>query len=133
MLSNRINSTLRHFQRGFITQNDIFVSGPHLRQNMEIFSQLTGKQIIPVLKGNAYGHGIDNVAKALNGLKFPYIAVDGYFEALRVRSVSRQPVLILGSINPPNFAKLRFDNYAFLVQDEATIKALGHISKKVKV
>jgi alanine racemase len=133
VLSNRINSTLRRLQRGFVTQNNIFVSKSHLLQNVETFRQLSGQQIIPVLKGNAYGHGIEVVAGALLGVDFPYIAVDGYFEALRVRSVSRQPVLILGSISPSNFQSLRYENFAFLVQDKATVTALGQTKKNLKV
>lgn len=133
MISNRLNSAFQRFQRGYATQNNIFVSGLNLRHNAAVFSQLTHKQIIPVLKGNAYGHGIEIVAQALKGLDFPYLAVDGYFEALRIRSVSRQPVLIMGSIEVSNFAKLRFRDFAFLVQDAETVNALGRTGKKINV
>lgn len=133
MISKRINKTLSLFQRGYATQNNIYVSESHLRQNTESFKKLTGKRVIPVLKGNAYGHGIEIVAKALQGLDFPYIAVDGYFEALRVRSVSRQPVLIMGAIDASNFTKLRYDDFAFLIQDALAVKALGQTKKKLNV
>lgn len=86
-----------------------------------------------MLKGNAYGHGIRQVAEALEGKKLPYIAVDGYFEALRVRQVSKQPVLVMGAIKPENFKRLKYDNFAFVVQDAEAVKALGATGKRVKV
>lgn len=100
---------------------------------MDLFASLSGKAVIPVLKGNAYGHGIEQVATALKGRPFPYIAVDGYFEALRIRKVSRQPVLIMGAIKPENFAKIKYDHFAFVVQDAETIRALGKTGKRIAV
>src|SRR5262249_54403549 len=83
------------------------------------------------------------VARALQGQagrparqlphQLPYIAVDGYFEALRVRQVSNQPVLVMGAILPQNFKNLKYDKLAFVVQDEATIRALGATGQRVKV
>lgn len=101
--------------------------------NLEYFAKESGQQVIPVLKSNAYGHGIAVVAEALKGQKLPYIAVDGYFEALRVREVSKQPVLIMGAIKPENFARIRYDNFAFVVQDDQTIRAMGQTNKRIKV
>jgi alanine racemase len=63
----------------------------------------------------------------------PYIAVDGYFEALRVREVSDQPVLVMGAIKPENFKKMKYDNFTFVVQDAESIKALAATGKRIKV
>ena len=90
-------------------------------------------QVIPVLKGNAYGHGIRQVAEALTGRKLTYIAVDGYFEALRIREVSNQPVLVMGAIKPENFKRLGNAKLAYVVGDEATINVLGKTGRRFKV
>lgn len=132
-LRKRVGGFLGFFERGFATHNRIEVSRSAILHNVDLFERLNGKQVIPVLKGNAYGHGIRQVAEALKGRKLPYIAVDGYFEALRVREVSKQPVLVMGAIRPENFKRLKCDNFAFVVADEATIRALGNTGKKVKV
>jgi alanine racemase len=132
-LRSTIDAFIRKFEKDFATHNRIEVSKSALLHNLDLFAELSGKQVIPVLKGNAYGHGIEQVATALKGRKFPYIAVDGYFEALRIRKVSRQPVLIMGAIKPENFSRLRYDNFAFVVQDEPTIRALGATGKKIAV
>lgn len=128
-----IDTFIRKFEKDFATHNRIEVSKSALLHNFDLFASLSGKQVIPVLKGNAYGHGIEQVAAALKDRKFPYIAVDGYFEALRVRKVSQQPVLIMGAIKPENFARLTYDHFAFVVQDEAAIRALGATGKKIAI
>ncbi len=114
--------------------NRIEVSRSALLYNVEFFQRETNAQIIPVLKGNAYGHGIKQVATALKPERFPYIAVDGYFEALKVRSFNgRQPVLVMGMIKPHNFAKLKTRGLTFVVHDKDTIHALGRLHKKIKI
>jgi alanine racemase len=128
-----VNAFIRKFEKDFATHNRIEVSKSALLHNAALFARLSGKQVIPVLKGNAYGHGIEQVASALKGGDFPYVAVDGYFEALRVRKVSRQPVLVMGAIKPENFAKLKYDRFAFVVQNEQAIRALGTIGKRIAV
>jgi alanine racemase len=120
-------------EKDFTMPNSIAVSVSALLHNLAFFMSMTGKRVIPVVKGNAYGHGIEQVATALRGKDVPYIAVDNYHEALRVRAVSKQPVLIMGILRPENFAHLRYDHFAFVVQDAATIRALGATSQPVKV
>ena len=132
-LRKEVKKLLGKFEKSFATHNRIEVSRGALLHNAELFERLSGKQVIPVLKGNAYGHGIRQVAEALKGKKLAYIAVDGYFEALRVREVSKQPVLVMSAIKPENFKRLRYDNFAFVVQDAETVQALGATGKKVKV
>lgn len=128
-----LNRFLKTFEREFDTHNVIEVSRSALRHNLAYFAKSSGLQVAPVLKGNAYGHGIEIVAEAYRGLELPFIAVDGYFEALRVRNVGRWPVLVMGAIAPQNFARLRYNDFAFVVQDEATIEALAKTNKSVAI
>jgi alanine racemase len=132
-LRKRVDSLLKGFEKEFSTHNRIEVSRSALIHNIAVFHDTSAKKVIPVLKGNAYGHGIDIVAYALKDQKLPYVAVDGYFEALRVREVSKQPVLIMGAIKPDNFARMKYLDFAFVVHDEVTIKALAATGKKIKV
>ena len=126
--------SFKAWRRGFKTLNLLEISRAAILHNFDWFKNLdSGSQVIPVLKSNAYGHGLDQVAEILKHRSFPYIAVDGYFEALRIRKVSRQPVLIMGPVIPENFARMRYQNFAFVVQDETSIRALGVLKKPVKV
>ncbi|HKX23715.1 MAG TPA: alanine racemase [Candidatus Saccharimonadales bacterium] len=133
MLRATVNGLLKKLEKSFAVHNRIEVSRSAILHNVDLFARLSGKGVIPVLKGNAYGHGIEQVASALKGRKLRYIAVDGYFEALRVRKVSRQPVLVMGAIRPENFAKLKYSGFAFAVQDAETIEALAATGKHIKV
>lgn len=132
-LRKRVDTFLKGLEKEFSTHNRIEVSRNALVHNVELFRKQSGKQVIPVLKGNAYGHGIDVVAYALKDQNLPYIAVDGYFEALRIREVSKQPVLIMGAIKPANFARMKFTGFTFVVHDAPTIRALAKTGKKIKV
>lgn len=128
-----IDSLLRKLEKDYATHNRIEVSKSAILHNLDMFTGLSGKPAIPVIKGNAYGHDVELVAKALKGRRLPYIAVDGYFEALRVREVSNQPVLVMGAILPENYQRMKYDNFAFVAQDEASIHALGKTGKRIKV
>ncbi len=132
-LRNHINTLLRRLEKSFVTHNRIEVSESAILHNLDMFTRLSGMQAIPVLKGNAYGHGVAVVARALKGRKLPYIAVDGYFEALQIREVSDQPVLVMSAIVAENYARLNYDNFAFVVHDSASIHALGVTKKRIKV
>ncbi|HTE57854.1 MAG TPA: alanine racemase [Verrucomicrobiae bacterium] len=134
MIRTHLHRLTKKLQRSYEVYNRIEISKSALTHNAEFFGQHSGLQIIPVLKGNAYGHGIQQVATALKGEWFAYIAVDGYFEALKVRAHNpRQPILVMGMIKPQNFPKLKFRQLAFVVQDEDTLHALGKLGKRVKI
>jgi alanine racemase len=132
-IRHTIDHLLRNFEKEYVTHNRIEISVSALQHNLNLFTNLTGQPAIPVLKGNAYGHGIKQVAEALKNSQLPYLAVDGYFEALRIREVSKQPVLVMGAIPPQNYARLSYDNFTFVVQNAASIKALGRTGKRIKV
>ena len=129
----RLNKLIGRNQ--FATHNRIEVSADALRHNIELMHSITQQQVIPVLKANAYGHGIAQVAQALNHMTPPimYVAVDGYHEALQVRKVSRLPVLIMGKIKPANFKSMRLDDFAFVVSDAQTIQALAAVGRRIAV
>ena len=131
---NFAKKTLSHFIRGYEVYNTIEVSRKALLFNSEFFKKQTNHQIIPVLKGNAYGHGIEVVAEAIKGQDFPYVAVDGYFESLKVHEVNKhQQVLVMGMIKPKNISRLHLKNKAFVVHDVSSIKAYGDLHKPIKL
>lgn len=125
-----VNRLLSSFEKPFVVFNEIRLDKSALLNNIEVLSSIAQHNtIIPVLKSNAYGHGLLEISKMLSVRKFPYIAVDGYFEAIAVREVSRQPVLVMGAIAPENFSKITPKNCTFVVQDERAIRAMGKSRK----
>ncbi len=56
-------------------------------------------QVMPILKANAYGHGLVAVAQELERIGAPYVGVAYLEEGLRLREAGvRLPVLVMGGI-----------------------------------
>ena len=125
----RIDNTLKKFEKSLTTLNNITVSRSAILHNFDYFQGIypTGF-VIPVLKSNAYGHGLSVVATILKERKFPYIAVDGVYESLTIHNVSKQPVLVMGAIHPDNFSRMVFKRLAVVIHDpDADIGAVAGI------
>lgn len=129
-----IEAKVGSLEKGFEVYNNIYVSCSATLNNFDFFVRISpGHQLIPVLKGNAYGHGLKQITEILKARSFPYIAVDGYFEALRIHEISKQPVLVMGAIKPENFRSVKTKNYAYVLHDTKTLKAMSETSKKFKI
>ena len=64
-----------------------------------IRAQVGTAQVMPILKANAYGHGLVAVAKKLEQVGAPYVGVAYLEEGLRLRQEGvRMPVLVMGGI-----------------------------------
>lgn len=112
-----IGNLVRIFRKEYQTLNKIEISKENLLGNFKYLSSINKKiSIAPVLKSNAYGHGIVEVAKILDPLNCPFFCVDSLFEAYQFLKMDIQtPVLIMGYTNPENFKvkKLPFSYVAF--------------------
>ncbi|MFZ2125141.1 MAG: alanine racemase [Candidatus Saccharimonadales bacterium] len=125
---------LRFFEKKFTVFNNIYISKSAILDNFDLLHKLMPAGfVIPVLKSNAYGHGLEQVSTILKERNFPYTAVDGYYEGLRIHLVSKQPVIVMGSISHDNYAKINPKGFAFVVHDIPTVKAIGKSGKKFVV
>jgi alanine racemase len=114
--------------------NKITLSKANLISNVELIrDQHTDQSVIPVLKANAYGHGLKEIAQILNDTECSFLAVDGYFEAAKIRYITKHPILVLGYIKRQNVKLLDLKKCSFVVQDIKGLQALGALNKKVKV
>ena len=67
-----------------------------LLENLEYLQSIQPQAaIFPVLKSNAYGHGLKQITKMLSRQNVPYIAVDSYPEYIIVKKYCKIPILIL--------------------------------------
>lgn len=120
--------------RRYDVLNKIEISEKNLLSNYDFFKKVVGNnQVWPVLKANAYGHGIKQVVEILLKRDFEYFVVDGYQEVLEIRKITNRPVLMIGTILPSNFSKIKWKNLAIMVQDKESTKELGKLNKKIKV
>src|SRR6266850_1202854 len=64
-----------------------------------IAAHVAPARVMPILKANAYGHGLVEVARVVERLGAPYIGVAYLEEGLRLRQHGvRLPVLVMGGI-----------------------------------
>jgi alanine racemase len=129
-----LNKNLKKLEKPYEPYNEITLSRSALLNNYEQLSLLIpSRNVFPVLKSNAYGHGILEVATILKEIETPYIAVDGFYESLPIHSISQQPVLVMGAIKPENYQRMNFKRTAFVVHDTASIRAIGVTNRRAIV
>jgi alanine racemase len=135
MLRRVAKQALGHLRRTkYRPLNRVEISRDRMLHNVRLLQQQhPGVSVIPVLKGNAYGHGINEVAAILNDAAIDMLAVDGYFEANRIRHISRHRILVMGYILPENVGMLDTRRCSFVVQDIAGLEALGGLKHRVRV
>lgn len=130
---------MMHVVRKFLkpkyeTLNRIEIDAAKIRSNFNYLKELQkGAEIFPVLKANAYGHGLKEVASILNKTSAKMVVVDSYPEAQIVYRFFKRKVLILGEmpLRAYRYAKLR--RTEFVVYNEATLRFLSRFGKKAKI
>lgn len=81
------------------TLNTVEIIKNNLLQNIEyLYSLQKQAEIFPVLKSNAYGHGLKEVCQILNSSKVKMVAVDSFPEAQIVYSNFKGKVLFLNEM-----------------------------------
>lgn len=115
--------------------NMIELSNKALRCNYNYYKKIHPESMVcPVLKSNAYGHGLKKIAQMCDGLGAPYLVVDSYYEVLELKKIGiKTPSLVIGYTHPDNYKNMRFGNVAITVLDKETIEALGKLRKKITI
>lgn len=120
-----INWLFKKFKREYQTLNRIEISKKNLIGNYKHLSSLQkGVKIAPVLKSNAYGHGILEIARILDPLNPPFFCVDSLYEAYELyKAKIKTKVLIIGYTDPENF-KVKKLPFTYAVFDLELAKVL---------
>jgi len=90
-------------------------------------------KLFPVIKSNAYGHGIDQMLQIVKGINFPYVVVDSFPEYSLVLHHSAYPILLLGETLSKNYKEFDLKRTAFAVYNLETLQALAVLKKKLNV
>lgn len=108
---------VRKAQVSYTPLVEVTISRSRLIGNFQAFQrQFSGQGIAPVLKSNAYGHGLVLVASLLEHERAPFFIVDTYVEALVLRNEGiRTPILIIGYTHPENIKECRLKDVAFTI------------------
>jgi len=114
--------------------NKVLVSRSALEQNYQTLQIAHPEaKICPVLKSNAYGHGLITAGKIFDSLGAPFLVVDSLYEAYELTKAGiKTPILILGYTFPENFRGKRLP-YNFAVYDLEVARALNRYQPGTKV
>jgi len=121
-----INGLLKILQKEYQTLNRIEISKNNLLHNYQYLSSLNRKiKIAPVLKSNAYGHGIVEMARILDLVGAPFFCVDSLYEAYQLlKAHIKTPILIMGYTDPQNYMVKKLP-FSYAVYDIETVKILS--------
>lgn len=114
--------------------NSIEISRENLYANYKYLSSLNPNlKIAPVLKSNAYGHGLKLIGIEIDKLNPPLICVDSLFEAYELLNAKiKAPILIMGYIHPKSIQTKRLP-FSYAVYDFETVQLLDNFQKKAKI
>jgi len=128
----------------------IEISKRALINNLNEFRKLAPNgNIAPVLKSNAYGHGLFEVATILEKYRrsihkisqstedfgsIPFFVIDSYFEAVALRANGiRTPLLVIGYTRPETILSSKLDNVAFTVASIGSLQKLENTERPVAI
>jgi alanine racemase len=114
---------------------DIEISKDRLLHNLKQFQKLAPEgRVIPVLKSNAYGHGLFEIARILDKEKLPAFAIDSYFEAVALYSAGiKTPLLVIGYTRPETIMNSKLKNASFTITQMETLRALDKLGQPVRI
>ncbi len=130
-LKSSINSLIWRSYRRTEAFNVVHLNRSALLNNFDLFHRISGLDVIPVLKANAYGHGLAEIVTILRDRNPPLVAVNEYFEALAVHNTNpSQVVLVLGQTDVRNITHINTRRTVYSVQDMATVEAFARSGRK---
>ena len=134
-----LDQIIKVFKKNYQVLNKIEISKSRLINNYKFLSLLNKKfQITPVLKSNAYGHGIKEVGAILDKVEAPFFCVDSLYEAYQLHKPApffkkvKTPILIMGYTDPSNLSLKRLP-FQYAVWDLEFAKVLNEYQKGAKI
>jgi alanine racemase len=116
------------------TLNRIEIDAKNIIDNFNYLRSLQPEaEIFPVLKANAYGHGLKEVCLILNNTQTKMIAVDSYPEAQIAYRYFKGKILILGEMPLKVYGYAKLSRTEFVIYNETTLKYLSRYGKRAHV
>ena len=113
----------------------IEIVSKNLLHNLSLFKKLTGRKIMFVVKGNAYGHGLKEIAQITRTSPLvDYYAVDSIQEALILKEASvSQPVLVIGWTDRQELEVLLGNDFETVIPSMDQLKLVNSIARKLNL
>lgn len=116
--------------------NQININSLALLHNFQYFAKLNAQaKIAPVLKSNAYGHGLGLVASFIDqNLSAPIICVDSLYEAYELYKLGiKSDILIMGYTLPDNYKVWKCLPFIFGISDIDSLKTLNKYQPNARI
>ena len=113
----------------------IYVDKRAIWDNLAAYRQAYPElEFTPVLKSNAYGHGLVPVARILDSQRLPFLIVDSYYEAklLRDNNIKSQ-ILVIGYVEPQIMLKSRLAGISFCITSLEQLQQLAGSQRKLNL
>ncbi|MFA5131078.1 MAG: alanine racemase [Patescibacteria group bacterium] len=116
------------------TLNKIEIDAKKIIANYNYLKSRQGSaEIFPVLKSNAYGHGLKEMCEILNETSAPLVIVDSFPEAQIAWRYFKGKVLLLGEMPLKAYSYCDFKRTEFVVYNSETLRYLARYRKKAQV
>jgi len=115
-------------------ESTIYISKENLLHNHTKLTALAGVPVWPVLKSNAYGHGLREVTEILLNTDFEYFIVQNYFEAEQIwKTKSGQQILMLGTDPFELYDSMDFSKTTPTIGSIELLEHIMKLEKKISV
>ncbi|OGV93256.1 alanine racemase [Microgenomates group bacterium RIFCSPLOWO2_01_FULL_47_10] len=123
------------FHKAFSPFNQITISADAIAENYHYFQSTYPQAVFaPVIKSNAYGHGLSEVGPIVDRLHAPYLCVNDMLEAETLRSLRiKTPILILGYTDPKSYQTLKKIPHTLTITDISQLEVLNTYQPGIKV
>ncbi|MBU2103996.1 alanine racemase [Patescibacteria group bacterium] len=87
--------------------------------------------LAPMLKSNAYGHGLCVIGELLDTEDIAFMCVDSHYEARKLREGGvRSPIVVMGFVRPEHIARTHLSKVSFAITDIEQVRTLARIAKR---
>lgn len=125
-----LSTILNRFKNRFSASTPlvkVYISASAILHNLHTYqNEYKGVTCAPVLKSNAYGHGLVPIAKILDAEDLPFLVVDSLYEARILRNNGiTTAILIIGFVQPENILRNRLSKISFTITSLEQLQAVA--------
>ena len=125
-----INKIRQIIKPKYETLNRIEISRKAILDNYCLLkSQQPQAAIFPVLKSNAYGHGLKELCQILNDSKAPFVVVDSFPESQVTNRYFKKKTLILGEMSDKAYSYADFKKNEFCIYTKKSLAVLAGLGR----
>ncbi len=130
-----LRTTARTLRKRFEKHNPLItvsLSRDNLLHNLATYQKAYPHlSFAPVLKSNAYGHGLTVIAELLDKEKIAFFMVDSFYEARTLRRAGvKSRIAIIGYMQPEEIALSMLPKVDYAIVDIEQLRDLAKIAKK---